>query len=144
VRDYLRLRIGALEHEVFLALLLDSQAPVLKTIELFAARWSQTSVYPREVVKAALAANAAAVIFAHNSSVRVAQPSQADEHSDAAAGEAAGAGRNQGARPLHTVAGNHAFRSPSGGSCSYRPGCFSRTIRPFSHSGVWPCHESAT
>ena len=79
VRDYLRLTIGALEHEVFLALLLDSQHRVLKTIELFRGTLSQTSVYPREVVKAALAANAAAVIFAHNHPSGVAQPSQADE-----------------------------------------------------------------
>jgi DNA repair protein RadC len=79
VRDYLRLRIGALEHEVFLALLLDSQHRVLRTIELFRGTLSQTSVYPREVVKAALAANAAAVIFAHNHPSGVAQPSQADE-----------------------------------------------------------------
>ena len=79
VRDYLRLRIGALEHEVFLGLLLDSQHRVLKTIELFRGTLSQTSVYPREVVKAALAANAAAVIFAHNHPSGVAQPSQADE-----------------------------------------------------------------
>ena len=79
VRDYLRLRIGALKHEVFLALLLDSQHRVLKTIELFRGTLSQTSVYPREVVKAALAANAAAMIFAHNHPSGVAQPSQADE-----------------------------------------------------------------
>ena len=79
VRDYLRLKIGALEHEVFLALLLDSQHRVLKTIELSRGTLTQTSVYPREVVKAALAANAAAVIFAHNHPSGVAQPSQADE-----------------------------------------------------------------
>ena len=79
VRDYLRLQIGALEHEVFLALLLDSQHRVLKTLELFRGTLTQTSVYPREVVKAALAANAAAVIFAHNHPSGVAQPSQADE-----------------------------------------------------------------
>ena len=79
VRDYLRLKIGALEHEVFLALLLDSQHRVLKALELFRGTLTQTSVYPREVVKAALAANAAAVIFAHNHPSGVAQPSQADE-----------------------------------------------------------------
>ena len=79
VRDYLRLAIGALEHEVFLALLLDSQHRVLKPLELFRGTLTQTSVYPREVVKAALAANAAAVIFAHNHPSGVAQPSQADE-----------------------------------------------------------------
>jgi len=79
VRDYLRLAIGALEHEVFLALLLDSQHRVLKPLELFRGTLTQTSVYPREVVKAALAANAAAVIFAHNHPSGVAQPSRADE-----------------------------------------------------------------
>ena len=79
VRDYLRLQIGALEHEVFLALLLDSQHRVLKALELFRGTLTQTSVYPREVVKAALAGNAAAVIFAHNHPSGVAQPSQADE-----------------------------------------------------------------
>jgi DNA repair protein RadC len=79
VRDYLRLAIGALEHEVFLALLLDPQHRVLKPLELFRGTLTQTSVYPREVVKAALAANAAAVIFAHNHPSGVAQPSRADE-----------------------------------------------------------------
>ena len=79
VRDYLRLALGAREHEVFLALLLDSQHRVLKSIELFRGTLTQTSVYPREVVKAALAANAAALIFAHNHPSGVAQPSQADE-----------------------------------------------------------------
>jgi len=79
VRDYLRLALGGLAHEVFLALLLDSQHRVLKTVELFRGTLTQTSVYPREVVKAALAANAAAAIFAHNHPSGVAQPSRADE-----------------------------------------------------------------
>lgn len=79
VRDYLRLALGGLAHEVFLALLLDSQHRVLKTLELFRGTLTQTSVYPREVVKAALAANAAAIIFAHNHPSGVAQPSRADE-----------------------------------------------------------------
>ena len=79
VRDYLRLTLGSREHEVFLALLLDSQHRVLKTIELFRGTLTQTSVYPREVVKTALHFNAAAVIFAHNHPSGVAQPSQADE-----------------------------------------------------------------
>jgi DNA repair protein RadC len=64
---------------VFVALFLDSQHRVLRADELFRGTLSQTSVYPREVVKAALAANAAAVIFAHNHPSGVAQPSQADE-----------------------------------------------------------------
>lgn len=79
VRDYLRLALGAREHEVFVALFLDSQHRVLRADELFRGTLGQTSVYPREVVKAALAANAASVIFAHNHPSGVAQPSQADE-----------------------------------------------------------------
>jgi len=79
VRDYLRLALGAREHEVFIALFLDAQHRVLRTDELFRGTLTQTSVYPREVVKAALSANAAAVIFAHNHPSGVAQPSQADE-----------------------------------------------------------------
>jgi len=79
VRDYLRIALGAREHEVFVALFLDSQHRVLKVDEMFRGTLGQTSVYPREVVKAALAANAAAVIFAHNHPSGVAQPSQADE-----------------------------------------------------------------
>ncbi len=79
VRDYLRLALGARDHEVFLVLFLDAQHRVLSNAELFRGTLTQTSVYPREVVKAALAANAAAVIFAHNHPSGVAQPSQADE-----------------------------------------------------------------
>jgi len=79
VRDYLRLALAARDHEVFVVLFLDSQHRVLSNAELFRGTLTQTSVYPREVVKAALAANAAAVIFAHNHPSGVAQPSQADE-----------------------------------------------------------------
>ena len=79
VRDYLRLVLAARDHEVFLVLFLDAQHRVLRSDELFRGSLTQTSVYPREVVKAALAANAAAVIFAHNHPSGVAQPSQADE-----------------------------------------------------------------
>jgi DNA repair protein RadC len=79
VRDYLRLVLAAREHEVFLALFADAQHRVLCAEELFRGTLTQTSVYPREVVKAALRVNAAAVIFAHNHPSGVAQPSQADE-----------------------------------------------------------------
>jgi DNA repair protein RadC len=79
VRDYLRLAIGARAHEVFVCILLDAQHRVIEAQELFRGTLTQTSVYPREVVKAALAANAAAVILAHNHPSGVAQPSQADE-----------------------------------------------------------------
>ncbi|MGH8688063.1 MAG: RadC family protein [Burkholderiales bacterium] len=79
VRDYLRLSLAARPHEVFVCLYLDAQHRVLGIDELFRGTLTQTSVYPREVVKSALAANAAAVIFAHNHPSGVAQPSQADE-----------------------------------------------------------------
>lgn len=79
VRDYLRLALSGRPHEVFVCIYLDAQHRVTATEELFRGTLTQTSVYPREVVKAALAANAAAVIFAHNHPSGVAQPSQADE-----------------------------------------------------------------
>ncbi|HTQ77173.1 MAG TPA: DNA repair protein RadC [Burkholderiales bacterium] len=79
VRDYLRLQIGAREHEVFVCLWLDAQHRVIACEELFRGTLTQTSVYPREVVKAALRTNAAAVILAHNHPSGAAQPSQADE-----------------------------------------------------------------
>jgi DNA repair protein RadC len=79
VRDYLRLAIGAKDHEVFVCLWLDAQHRVIRIHEAFRGTLTQTSVYPREVVKAGLALNAAAVIFAHNHPSGAAQPSQADE-----------------------------------------------------------------
>lgn len=79
VRDYLKLLLRELQHEVFVSLWLDAQHRVIKSQESFRGSLTQTSVYPREIVKAALAANAAAVIFAHNHPSGVAQPSQADE-----------------------------------------------------------------
>jgi DNA repair protein RadC len=79
VRDYLRLAISNREHEVFVCLWLDAQHRVISFDELFRGTLTQTSVYPREIVKAGLKANAAAVIFAHNHPSGVAQPSQADE-----------------------------------------------------------------
>jgi DNA repair protein RadC len=79
VRDYLRLSIGGRPYEVFVGLFLDSQNRVLASEELFRGTLAQTSVYPREVVKAALARNAAAMIFAHNHPSGVAEPSRADE-----------------------------------------------------------------
>lgn len=79
VRDYLRLTLQGREHEVFAVVFLDSQHRVIAAEELFRGTLSQTSVYPREVVKRALALNAAAVIFAHNHPSGVAEPSHADE-----------------------------------------------------------------
>ncbi len=79
VRDYLRLHLAGLPHEVFYALWLDAQHRLLAAEELFRGTLTQTSVFPREVVKRALAHNAAAVILAHNHPSGVAEPSPADE-----------------------------------------------------------------
>ena len=79
VRDWLRLKLASRRHEVFMALWLDAQNRLLKADELFSGTLTQTSVYPREVVKAALSHNAAAVILAHNHPSGVAEPSRADE-----------------------------------------------------------------
>ena len=79
VRDYLRLVLGGREQEVFVVLLLDAQHRVIACEELFHGTLTQTSVYPREVVKCSLKHNAAAVIFAHNHPSGVAEPSHADE-----------------------------------------------------------------
>jgi DNA repair protein RadC len=79
VRDYLRLMLSGKEHEVFAVLFLDAQNRVLATEEMFRGTLTQTSVYPREVVKAALRNNSAAVIFAHNHPSGVAEPSHADQ-----------------------------------------------------------------
>src|SRR4030067_2653176 len=74
VRDYLRLLLGGRQQEVFLALFLDTQHRVIAMEELFRGTLTQTSVYPREVVKRALARNAAALIFGHKHPSGVAEP----------------------------------------------------------------------
>ncbi len=79
VRDYLRLALAGKEQEVFAGVFLDAQNRVIAVEELFRGSLTQTSVYPREVVKRALHHNAAAVIFAHNHPSGVAEPSQADQ-----------------------------------------------------------------
>ncbi|MCX7155212.1 MAG: DNA repair protein RadC [Rhodocyclales bacterium] len=79
VRDWLRLSLGNLEHEVFVALWLDAQNRLIASEELFRGTLTQTSVYPREVVKRALLHNAGAVILAHNHPSGLAEPSRADE-----------------------------------------------------------------
>ena len=79
VRDYLQLLLGGRHQEVFLVLFLDTQHRVIASEELFQGTLSQTSVYPREVVKRALAHNAAAVILAHNHPSGVTEPSQSDQ-----------------------------------------------------------------
>lgn len=84
VRDYLRLTLGSLPKEVFMALWLDSQNRLIAADTLFSGTLSQTAVYPREVVKTALERNAAGVIFAHNHPSGVAEPSRADTQLTAA------------------------------------------------------------
>lgn len=79
VRDWLRLSLAQLPHEVFLVLWLDAQNRLIASEELFRGTLTQTSVYPREVVKQALLRNAAAAILAHNHPSGVAEPSAADE-----------------------------------------------------------------
>jgi DNA repair protein RadC len=79
VRDWLRLYCANLEHEVFLILHLNTRNCLIEAQELFRGTLSQTSVYPREVVKAVLKRNAAAVVIAHNHVSGAAEPSRADE-----------------------------------------------------------------
>ena len=79
VRDYLRIHFAGQEHETFVALFLDAQNRLIVAEELFRGTLTQTSVYPREIVKAALKANAGAVIFSHNHPSGVAEPSTSDE-----------------------------------------------------------------
>ena len=80
VKDYLALNLGGRTQEVFSVLFLDSQHRLLKLEDLFFGTLTQTSVYPREVVKRALALNAGAVVLAHNHPSGVAEPSRADEY----------------------------------------------------------------
>ena len=76
---FLLAKLRHLPHERFCCLYLDNRHRVLRFDELFRGTIDGTSVYPREVVKEALAVNAAAVILAHNHPSGVAEPSQADE-----------------------------------------------------------------
>ena len=80
VRDYLFLKLGNQQREVFLALFLDAQNRIQAQEILFEGTLTQANVYPREVVKRALFHNAASMIFAHNHPNGIAEPSQADLH----------------------------------------------------------------
>jgi DNA repair protein RadC len=79
VRGYLRLHMQELAHECFYCVFLDAQNRVIAAEQLFRGTLTQTSVYPREVVKHALGHNAAAVILAHNHPSGVAEPSIQDQ-----------------------------------------------------------------
>ena len=80
VKDYVALHLGARVREVFAVLFLDGQHRLLKLEILFHGTLTQTSVYPREVVRRALELHAGAVILAHNHPSGVAEPSRADEY----------------------------------------------------------------
>ncbi|HEA15519.1 MAG: RadC family protein [Pseudoalteromonas prydzensis] len=79
VYDYLTLELRGLQQEIFMVLYLDSQNRLIKEETLFYGTINAASVYPREVVKAALKNNAAALILAHNHPSGIAEPSQADK-----------------------------------------------------------------
>ncbi len=78
VREYLKVRLCQLDHEEFHVTFLDAQHRTIAHESMFTGTLTQTSVYPREVVKAALRHNAAAVIFSHNHPSGIADPSQSD------------------------------------------------------------------
>lgn len=78
VKEYLKLKLGAHDREVFAVMFLDNQHQLISFEELFFGTIDAASIYPREVLKAALNHNAAAVVFAHNHPSGVAEPSQAD------------------------------------------------------------------
>lgn len=77
-KRFLQLRLGRHQHEVFSVLFLDNRHRLIEFEEMFRGTIDGASVHPREVVKAALLHNAAAVIFSHNHPSGVAQPSEAD------------------------------------------------------------------
>lgn len=76
--DFLRMRLGALSHEEFHILWLDNRHRIIDCQKLFTGTIDGASIYPREVVRAALGVNACAVILAHNHPSGVAEPSAAD------------------------------------------------------------------
>ena len=80
VKDYLRVHLSPLEHEVFAVIFLDAQHRLIACEQLFRGTLSQTSVYPREIVKRALVHNCAAAILAHNHPSGSIEPSRADEY----------------------------------------------------------------
>src|SRR6202045_4677083 len=78
-REFLRLRLGVLEHEVFAVLFLTKRHHLIEYVELFRGTIDGASVHPREIVKLVLAKNAAAIVLAHPHPSGVAEPSKADE-----------------------------------------------------------------
>lgn len=79
LRDWLRLYCAKLHHEVFLVLYLNAQLQLIEAVEMFRGTHTQTSVYPRELVRGAIERNAAAIVIAHNHPSGSTEPSSADE-----------------------------------------------------------------
>ena len=79
-KDYLHSHFRGYEYEAFVVLFLDAQVRLIGIEEMFRGTLTQASIYPREIVRRALAHNAASVILAHNHPSGVAEPSRADEH----------------------------------------------------------------
>ena len=79
VKQFLQLHLASRDHEVFAVLFLDAQNRLIEMREVFRGTLTQTSVYPREIVKLALQLHAAAVVLAHNHPSGTVQPSRADE-----------------------------------------------------------------
>jgi DNA repair protein RadC len=79
VKEFLQAKIGGLPHEVFVCLHLDSNLHLIECQELFRGSITQTAVYPREILKEALARNASAMIVAHNHPSGNPLPSSADQ-----------------------------------------------------------------
>ena len=79
VKEFLTQKLGTFEHESFCVLFLDSRHRLIEYVELFRGTIDGANVYPREVVKLALAKNAAALVVAHPHPSGIAEPSHADE-----------------------------------------------------------------
>jgi DNA repair protein RadC len=77
-KDYLRMKFGCQPHESFVVMFLDVKNRLIDHQEMFIGTLTQTSVHPREVVKAALRRNASGVLLAHNHPSGVCEPSDAD------------------------------------------------------------------
>lgn len=78
VKEFLVMKLGGFEHEVFSIILMDNQHKVISYLEMFRGTVNSATVHPREIVKTALAANASAVIISHNHPSGFPEPSGSD------------------------------------------------------------------
>ena len=79
VKAFLRLKLADKEHEIFAVMFLTNQHQLIEYEEMFRGTIDSASVYPREIVKAALVHNAAAIIVSHNHPSGNAEPSESDK-----------------------------------------------------------------